>query len=234
MAEKSTYKRLQVDKIWLRTIFEIIAIILAIVVCGNMVVSNYEESYAAATRKSAEKSSMQLAHSISGVVSCDALAIEDDSRLDYAAQRTKELLESCFISGDMLFSGAVYRVTPDGAESFASTDQFVKTLEDQRLMSDGKPVQSLMDNIERAISGEEGSASTESAYFSFVPVNDADGTPSAVVVTAVEFRDSLEYQSTVRKRLTMISVVSGALILIYYCISAALSQSRKKKGKVVS
>ena len=130
MPEKSSYKRLQVDKIWLRTVFEIIAIILAIVVCGKMVVTNYEESYAAATRKSAEESSMQLAHSVAGAVNCEALAIEDDDRLDYAAQRTKDLLESCFISGDMLFSGAVYRVTADGAQIFAATDQFLKTLED--------------------------------------------------------------------------------------------------------
>ncbi|MBQ4312687.1 MAG: hypothetical protein IJC18_00630 [Clostridia bacterium] len=234
--KKQRYRRLQVRNIWLRTVFELAAIILAIVVCTTMIVSTYEDSYRAATRQNASDNAVQLARSISAVADAQSLAVDESDR-EYVVSRYEDILDSCFIGEDMLYSGAVYTVSGSDCTLFAASEGYYQTVSDNKLASGEsyKPAKSLRASFEAAANGEEVSTSVKDVYLAFRPVSHSFGEkPYAVIVASVEYRDSMEYPSLVKSRLTLISVISAVLILVYYLVSAAISEHKKRKGEAVT
>ena len=235
---RQRYRRLQVDRIWGRAWLEILAIIISIIVCCSVVVSGYESSYSDYSSDFTTDNARQLAHSVSMLLQKSSIDIEAPERAEYAGGLYSELLDQCFVN-DATYSGAIYRVTPDGAVSFAESSGYAGALGEGRLTTrDGALKPEIADRINDAASGKSSYGAfgaDEGSYMAFEPVCDPDtNLPYAVVVTQVLHRSSVERGSVVTKRLVWISIVCGILIIIYYLISAARSQSRNKNGEVVS
>lgn len=211
------YKRLQVGQIWLRTVIEIVLIIAAISVCSVLIVSSYEESFFQATQDTSSETTAQLGHSISGIVDPALLSVEDEERAQYIKAHYEQLLNDCFVSGDTLNSGAIYRVTPGGPELYVSSKAY--SISDEQTA----------ELKAAALSGETVSHSYESANYIFIPVKDgATNQTAAVIAVSSVYRSTMEYHSLVRSRLETIAIVSGVLIIVYYSISGIISEKKKR------
>lgn len=232
----SRYRRLQVDRIWARTFFEIAAIITAIVICSSIVVSGYEKSYAAYSSDYTTDNARQLARSVSLIANRDTLEIADPARSQYAAEQYSKLLDDCFLSGDNTYSGAIYRVFSGQSILFAESSRYIPALRGAGLASrDGTLAYGVQQYLDAAAAGRASYQSFGDTYMAFEPVfEEGSDVPYAVVVTQVMYQNSVTRDGDVRKRLIQISTVCGGLILIYYCISAARSKSKTRKGETVN
>lgn len=228
---KTKYKRLQVERIWLRALFEMVCIITAIVLCCVLIVSNYEKSYADYTRKYTADNTLQLAHSLAGMADKGAISLEEGERRDYAADSISGQLDNCFISEDMLYSGAIYKVDGEEITLFASSEKYVPTMTENKIIgSEGENGAQLAALLDAAALGEEQSVTIDDVYLSLVPRRDSDGLVYSIVAASTTYRTSLDYPSIVRGRLVWISIVCSVLIIVYYSISAARSEKKRQKA----
>lgn len=230
---KQRYRRLQVKNVWLRTAFEIVAIIFAIVFCCVTIVSAYEKTYSDAAAGSARDNALQLAHSISHLVTRDATRMEDKERRDYVAGVYAEQLDSCFIQEDVLYTGAVYVMTDGQPVIYAQAERYSETLEEYGLSGEGEA--KLTEAVRQAFTGIESVVEQDEIYIALVPgIDQTDVLPYSVTAVSVVNRDSFEYNSTVSGRVAIISVVVGAIIVGYYLASAYITERNRVKEKAVN
>ena len=230
-AKTAKYKRLQVENIWLRAVCEMAAIITAIVLCCVLIISNYEKSFAEHTRLYTAENTMQIAHSLSSIADRTSLSVEDAERREYAADRISAQLDSCFISEDMLYCGAVYKVDGENIELFAASEQYPTALTDNGLLDEeGAPIKELAQILDAASLGEEQSVAIDDVYIALVPLTDEDGLVYSIVAASTTYRTSLDYPSIVRTRVVWISIVCSVLIILYYSISAARSEKKRQNA----
>lgn len=226
--KKQKYRRLQVENIWLRTVGEIVALIAAITVCSLMIVSSYEESYAQAASRTAQEDSLRLAGSVSVLAESELINVSEPERSEFIRQHCSEKLSGIFLEEDLLYSGAIYYVGGDSGGLFASSSMYLPTLAQHGLLKEDNTVSDeLRSCIAAAASGNAQSVVFDNVYMSFVPCYDDSGL-YAIAASAVTYRDSMEYDSLVKDRIIQISIVSGILIIAYYCVSAARSYSLRK------
>jgi len=231
---KQRYRRLQVKNVWARTAFEIVAIIFAIVFCCVTIVSAYEKTYSEAAASSAQDNAMQLAHSISHLVTREATEMDDKERRDYVAGVYADQLESCFIQEDVLYTGAVYVLTDSQPAIYAQAQRYAESLESGGLAS-GEGALRLQKAIREAFTGIESVVVEGDVCIALVPASDeTDSMPYSVTAVSVLNRDSFDYNSTVRGRVTVISLVVGALIVGYYLVSASITEKNRVKEKAVN
>ena len=217
------YRRLQVGPIWLRTLIEIALLLLAFIVCSSMVVSYYEATYFETTQAQAAESNAQLAHTIQPAIDVDLIMLEDKERSEFARDHYFEpLLNSSFIPGDVLNSGAIYTLADGSANIYAVSDNFPTAITGD--------ITAVVDTVLR-----DGYAtlSSEKSNTSVLPVSDDLGNVRALLVVHSEYRDSLDYNSIVSTRMNTIAIVCGGIIIIYYVISGIVSAKNKKKGAQV-
>ncbi len=226
--KKQKYRRLQVENIALRTVFEIVMLIAATVICCVAVINNYENSYAHSSTDTAELSAMQLAHNISVIADRDALMTENADRREYVSQVLCMQLEKCFIGDDVQYSGGIFTVDNSDIELFASSDAF------------GKLYANLSENTEftnallLASAGEQVNINIGDTYIALYPIADKNSAFTyAISSAAVDFRSSTEFDSPVKNRIVLISIVSGLLILGYFTISGIRSERKKISGEAV-
>lgn len=230
---KQRYRRLQVKNVWLRTAFEIIAIVFAIIFCCVTIVTAYEKTYSEANAGNARDNALQLAHSISHLVTREATEMEDKERREYVAGVYADQLNSCFIQEDVLYTGAVYVITDGQPDVYAAADRYSETLESAGLTGEGG--ERLEDAIRQAFTGIESVVTEGDVCIALVPGMDgADAIPYSVTAVSVVNRDSFDYDSTVRGRVTIISVVVGAIIVGYYLASAYITERNRVKEKAVN
>lgn len=230
---KQRYRRLQVKNVWARTAFEIVAIVFAMIFCCVTIVSAYEKTYSEAAAGSAKENALQLAHSISHLVTRDAVEMEDKERREYVAGVYAGQLESCFIQEDVLYTGAVYVLTDSQPAIYAAADRYAETLEVFGAAEDG--MARLDAAVRDAFTGIESVVVEGDVCVALVPVaDDSDSTPYTVTAVSVFNRDSFDYNSTVRGRITIISVVVGAIIVGYYLASAYITEKKRTREKAVN
>lgn len=230
MVKKQKYRRLQVDNIVLRTIIEIVLLVTAVIISCVVVINSYEQSYAKATTVSFGESARQLAHSIAGAADIEALGVENVDRRAYVEERYSELLDSCFISEDISYSGAIYSVGETNVTLFAASTDFNKSFGGEENEFAGE----LEKGLKAAASGDTVELMLGDACVALEPVrNEKTGEIYAVAAAVADHRSSTEFDSPVKDRLVLISIVSGVLILVYFVISGARSEKKKINGEAV-
>ena len=119
--------------------------------------------------------------------------------------------------------------------AFAQSSGYTDALRRSKLVAgDGSLKYAVRKQLDAASVGRASYETYGDTYMAFEPVFDnGSDVPYAVVVTQIAYRDSMARDSAVRSRLIWISIVCGGLIVIYYLISAARSQSKTKKGDTV-
>ena len=237
---KQPYRRLQVKNVWARTVFEIIAIVFAIVFCCVTIVTAYEKTYSDAAEASAQDNAVQLAHSISHLVDRDAVNMEDKDRRDYVAGLYQKQLDSCFIAEDTLYTGAVYVMTDGQPAVYAAAQRYEGMLAENKLLLTGEDGTKALSSemtvaLRNAFTGVESVVQEGDVCIAFVPSTDeSDIMPYAVTAVSVVHRDSFDYNSTVSGRIVIISLVVGVLIVGYYLISALITEKGRIKEKAVN
>ncbi|MBE6758915.1 MAG: hypothetical protein E7554_02350 [Ruminococcaceae bacterium] len=237
---KQPYRRLQVKNVWTRTIFEIVAIVFAIIFCCVTIVSAYEKTYSDAAEASAQDNAVQLAHSISHLVDREAVDIGDKDRRDYVAGLYTKQLDSCFIAEDTLYTGGVYTMVDGQPVIYAEAQRYDGMLEEHGLVTrndDGERtmIPEMETALRNAFTGIEGVVREGDVCIAFVPSTDeSDAMPYAVTAVSVVHRDSFDYNSTVSGRIVIISLVVGVLIVGYYLVSALITEKNRIKEKAVN
>lgn len=234
---RQRYRRLQVENVWVRMAFELLAIIFAITFCCVTIVSAYEATYSEATQSNTIDYAMQLGHSVSGLVGREAVEESDETRFDYLAERYSADLESCFISGSTMNTGAVYIMKDGEPVLYAASERYAEVLADAGLLdaetgASGEELDAALRNV---FAGGESVLGERPLCVALVPMTDgASALPYAVTAVSVAFRDSFDYDSAVRGRIILISIVVCLLLVAYYCASAAITDRNRIKEKAVS
>ncbi len=229
--KKQKYRRLQVENIKLRTLFEIITLIIAIVISCVVVINSYEKSYKEAIISSFEDSARQLVHSVSSVADRDAVGVENADRRAYVMQRYSDILDTCFIEEDVQYSGAIYSVGETNASLFSASADYAANIDNG---AESPYAEDIVKCLKSAASGDSVTVMLDDTCLALEPVKDSEtGEIYAVAAVAVDHRSSTEFNSPVKNRLGLISVVSGVLIVIYFAVSGARSQRKKLNGEVV-
>lgn len=227
--KKQKYRRLQVDNIALRTVFEIVALILAVIISCSVVIRSYEKVYAQSAVGDAAHNARQLAFSISGAVDADSLNTENIERREYVISQYRDMLNGSFIGEDVQYSGAIYAVGEQSVTLFAASDAFSEIVDPD----DSKNAEIINEALSKAAAGEKNDIAIGNGCVAFQPVTDDEGRIIAVSAGAVDYRLSMEFDSPVKQRLVLISVVSGILILVYFTISGIRSERKKLNGEAV-
>ncbi len=226
--KKQKYRRLQVENIALRTVFEIVVLIAAIVISCVTVINSYEKSYEESSTETAHMSAMQLAHNISALADAKALGLENAERRDWAQEMLSGQLDQIFLSEDIQYSGGIFTVENFTAELFASSALY------GRLYTSAAENEDFAAALAQAAAGAGGTVCIGDTYIALEPVTDPDsGAIYAVSSAAIDYRSSTEFDSPVRNRIVLISVVSGVLILAYFAISGVRSERKKLSGEAV-
>lgn len=230
-SKKQKYRRLQVDNIALRTVFEIVALILAVIISCSVVIRSYEKVYAVSAVGDAEHNAHQLAYSVSGAVDAEAIGTENAERREYVIKQYNNMLENSFIGEDVQYSGAIYAVGEQSITLFASSSAFGEIVNPD---ADSDNAEIINEALKRAAAGEKNSIAIGSGCVAFYPVTDEEtGKVIAISAGAVDYRQSMEFDSPVKQRIVLISVVSGLLILAYFTISGIRSEKKKLNGEAV-
>lgn len=227
--KKQKYRRLQVDNIALRTVFEIVALVLAVIISCSVVIRSYEKVYAQSAVGDAAHNARQLAFSISGAVDADSLSTENIERREYVISQYRDMLNGSFIGEDVQYSGAIYAVGEQSVTLFAASDAFSEIVDPD----DSKNAEIINEALSKAAAGEKNDIAIGNGCVAFQPVTDDEGRIIAVSAGAVDYRLSMEFDSPVKQRLVLISVVSGILILVYFTISGIRSERKKINGEAV-
>lgn len=227
--KKQKYRRLQVENIALRTVVEIVLLVIAIVICGTAVVKSYEKSYAGATVENAGLNAMQLAHNISAMADPKALKTDNVDRRDYVQENYSRQLENCFIDEDIEYSGGIYMIKEGDISLFASSSAY------KELLASLGDSQDINEALQIAAAGQQTSIHIDDTYIAFWPITDLEdgGKVCAISSAAIDYRSATEFDSPVKSRIVLISVVSGVLILAYFAVSAVRSERRKMNGEAV-
>lgn len=230
-SKKQKYRRLQVENIALRTVFEIVALILAVVISCSVVIRSYEKVYAESAVGDAAHNAQQLAYSISGAVDAELLSTENIERREYVMEQYSEMLDSSFIGEDVQYSGAIYAVGEQSVSLFAASEAFDEIIPSGE---DSENSETINDALARAAAGEKTDIAVGNGCVAFYPVTDEEtGKIIAVSAGAVDYRLSMEFDSPVKQRIVLISIVSGLLILAYFTISGIRSEKKKLNGEAV-
>ncbi|MCL2486771.1 MAG: hypothetical protein FWE86_04140 [Oscillospiraceae bacterium] len=246
------YKRLQVSNIGLRTVFEALCLIVSVMVCATMIVKGYERTFSRLTGGVSTDHTAQYAYSISNLVQKDLLFTEDgdvpegdapgdsvsgggevsasDIRVEYIKEKLSGQLDSCFLSGGALHSGAVYRVNIDDLpELFAQSQSYDPELSAAQAKS-----------LSAAAGGEKQTGADGELFYTYLPLYDDENggvqegsEPYAVLAVTSIYRRTMEYDSLVYSRLEMIGWVCAAAILLYYTYLGIVSVLRKRKAVTV-
>lgn len=250
------YKRLQVSHIWVRTLFEIVCLVVSLVVCVLLIIRSYERTFSKMNGDIAANNTEQYAHSISGLVSKDLLFAngsendtvsgsdasgKDDARLEYIKKNLGDQLDSCFLTGESLHSGAVYRLPPNQMtpELFAQSTDYNPEISGVQEAA-----------LQAAANGYKRSGIEDNTLYTYLPLFDssnpytenlaegeqavqASQRPYAILAVTSSYRGTMEYDSLVRSRIEMIGWTGGGLIAAYYVALGVISSLRKRKSIAV-
>lgn len=215
--------RLQVGHIGLRTFFQILFAIGSVVFCVVLVLSSFESSYVSGSDTELAQTSARLAEYLLPSVSSEALTQSEPERVKFISDKYSGLLDSCFLTDDIAYSGAIYTVSDAMPFLSAKSSAFSEALTDEQSAS-----------LASVVSGRE--TVTESygdRAITYAPVTDSSDKVFAVLVVSAEARNSMEYSGAVRNRLLVFALVCCVLITIYYTCSGVVAYINKRKGVTV-
>lgn len=205
--------------IGVRTLFEILLTICAIVFCVILILNSFESDSADSSADRLERTTQQLSTYLAPSVKKESLYQVSGERSEYIGEKYAALFDSCLTTEGTVYSGAVYTYE-NGllfliAESSAYDDE--QTAEE---ITELRSITAYGDVVTRS---EKGSSVT------YTPVKDDEGRVFALLVISAERHNSLEYAGFVRNRLLLFAVICCALIVVYFAVSGFISSKRKRK-----
>lgn len=213
-------RRLQVGNIGLRTVFEILFTMCAVVFCVLLILNSFENDYANSSNERLGHMTERLASYLEPGISADALRQTEDERGEFVREQYSKLLDSCLTSGDVVYSGAIYTLENGMLYTAAQSSNY-----------DRKNDVSATDAMLRIVYAGEKTTVDEGGEESvtFVPLRDSGGEVYAMLEIRAMRHSSIGYEGIVRNRLLLFAGICCLSVVVYFTISGILSSRRKHK-----
>lgn len=216
-------ERLQVGRIGVRTLFQILFAIASVVFCVVLIMNAFETEYSGSVDTNLTDSTAQITEYLKPIVNREVLAQSDQSRADYVSRRYTDVLNSCFVSDDIAHAGAIYMVSDAMPFLTAKSDEYTETLPEQ--------MQNAL--IASVSSGAESTHDFDGLAVTFAPLTDSEGKVYAVLAVTAQKRNSMQYSGTVRNRLILFAAICSLSIVIYYTLSGVAAWHNKRRKAVI-
>ncbi len=219
---KTDEKRLQVGHIGIRTAFEILFTMCAVVFCVVLIMNSFESDYKKSSDGELEKTTAQLSEYISPVIKKDSLVQPGDERGEFAGEKYSEFLDSCLTTEDIVYSGGIYTLENGVLYLSAQSSEFEPLKDSDRLSE-----LALMVTAGTSLTEAEGDVSV-----TYTPLSDENGEGYGLLVIAAERQGTMEYAGVVRNRLSLFAVICCLSVIVYFTVSGIISSMKKRKTEV--
>ena len=204
--------------IGVRTLFEILLTICAIVFCVILILNSFESDSAASSADRLERTTQQLSSYLAPSVKKESLSQVTGERSDFIGDKYSALFDSCLTTEGTVYSGAIYSYE-NGMLFPAAKSSAYKELSSDELHE----LRSI------TVAGDQVTKAEKTTSITYTPVKDGEGKVFALLVISAERHNSLEYAGFVRNRLLLFAVICCALIVVYFAVSGFISSRRKHK-----
>lgn len=219
---KTDEKRLQVGHIGIRTVFEILFTMCAVIFCVVLIMNSFESDYKGSSDGKLEQTTAQLSEYLAPVIKEENLMQGTDERNEFIGQKYSDMLDACLTTEDIIYSGGIYTLENGVLYLKAKSSAFEPVADDAALDEMASITQ-----YGNAVTRAEGDVSV-----TYRPIKGEDGESFALLVVSAERQGTMEYAGVVRNRLSLFAVICCMSVIVYFTVSGLLSSLKKRRTEV--
>ncbi len=219
---KTDEKRLQVGHIGIRTLFEILFTMCAVIFCVVLIMNSFESDYKGSSDGKLEQTTAQLAEYLAPVIKEENLMQGSDERNEFIGRKYSDMLDSCLTTEDILYSGGIYTLE-NGVLYLKAKSSAFEPIADDALLDE-------MTSLARqgtAVTRAEGDVS-----ITYRPLKSENGESFALLVISAKRQGTMEYAGVVRNRLSLFAVICCLSVIVYFSVSGFISSFKKRRTEV--
>ncbi len=219
---KTDEKRLQVGHIGIRTVFEILFTMCAVIFCVVLIMNSFESDYKGSSDGKLEQTTAQLSEYLAPVIKEENLMQGTDERNEFIGQKYSDMLNACLTTEDIVYSGGIYTLENGVLYLKAKSSAFEPVTDTEKLAELAALTQSGLGRTDA-----EGDVSV-----TCTPIKGADGESFALLVISAERQGTMEYAGVVRNRLSLFAVICCLSVIVFFAVSGFISSSKKHRTEV--
>lgn len=219
---KTDEKRLQVGHIGVRTVFEILFTMCAVIFCVVLIINSFESDYKGSSDGKLPQTTAQLSQYLAPVIKEENLIQSTDERSEFIGQKYSDMLNACLTTEDIVYSGGIYRLENGVLYLAAQSSEF-------------KPIADSAKLAELALLVQNGESFTEAQgdiSVTYSPLRNDSGTGYGLLVISAQQRGTMEYAGAVRNRLSLFAVICCLSVIVFFAVSGFISSSKKRRTEV--
>ncbi len=219
---KTDEKRLQVGHIGIRTVFEILFTMCAVIFCVVLIMNSFESDYMGSSDGKLEKTTAQLSEYLAPVIKSENMAQGTEERNKFIGEKYSEMLDSALTTEDILYTGGIY-ILENGVLYLKAQSSAFEPIADTERLSE---LASL------ALRGESVTEAEDDVSVTYKPLLDDNGKSYGLLIISAKRQGTMEYAGVVRNRLSLFAVICCLSIIIYFSVSGVISSVKKRRTEV--
>lgn len=213
---------MQVGHIGVRTVFEILFTMCAVIFCVVLIMNSFESDYKGSSDGELPQTTAQLSGYIAPVIDTAALVQGTAERTEFIGQKYSDMLDSCLTTEDIVYSGGIYVLENGVLYLRAQSSKFSPIKDSEKLSQLALSVQN-----NEAFTEAEGDIS-----ITYTPLKSDSGESLGLLVISAERQGTMEYAGVVRNRLSLFAVICCLSIIVYFAVSGVISSIKKRRTEV--
>ncbi len=219
---KTDEKRLQVGHIGIRTVFEILFTMCAVIFCVVLIMNSFESDYKGSSDGKLEQTTAQLSEYLAPVIKEENLMQGNDERNEFIGQKYSDMLNSCLTTEEIIYSGGIYTLENGMLYLKAQSSAFEPIADEEKLSELASLTQR-----GRTATYVDGDVSV-----TYKPIEGESGECFALLVISAERQGTMEYAGVVRNRLSLFAVICCLSVIVYFSASGIISSIKKRRTEV--
>lgn len=219
---KTDEKRLQVGHIGIRTVFEILFTMCAVIFCVVLIMNSFESDYMGSSDGKLEKTTAQLSEYLAPVIKAENMSQGTEARNQFIGEKYSEMLDSALTTEDIVYSGGIYTLENGVLYLKAKSSAYTP-------ISDAEQLSEL---ASLALRGETVTEAEDDVSITYKPLTDDNGECFALLIISAERQGTMEYAGVVRNRLSLFAVICCLSVVIYFSFSGVISSVKKRRTEV--
>lgn len=218
---KTDEKRLQVGHIGIRTVFEILFTMCAVIFCVVLIMNSFESDYADSSESGLPQTTAQLSEYLAPVIREENMTQFTDERTDFISKKYSEMLNATLTTEEIVYAGGIYTLENGVLYLMAQSTAF-------------EPVSAEKLN-ELAVLSQSGESLTEAEgdfSITYAPLKNDSGETFAMLVVSAKRQGTMEYSGVVRNRLSLFAVICCLSVIVYFSVSGIISSAKKRRTEV--
>ncbi len=213
--------RLQVGHIGIRTVFEILFTMCAVIFCVVLIMNSFESDYADSSDDGLPQTTAQLSEYLAPVIHEESMTQLTDERTQFISEKYSEMLNATLTTEEILYSGGIYTLENGVLYLMASSSAF-------------EPVsaEKLSELASLAQSGEPLTEAEGDVSITYTPLKKDSGEAFALLVVSAKRQGTMEYSGVVRNRLSLFAVICCLSVVVYFSVSGVISSAKKRRTEV--